>query len=727
MTDKQWILYKIRTDDDHDSGWSQFRLWGDDFRDNEEVVWAAITHKPSDLKYASRRLQHNIKMVEYVLKRDWTYLKHLYPDVDVDTNILFNALKNGPKYLSRVENSEIKSNDELVYKLVQINGEALEGAAEVLKDNEMIVLEAIKTYPEAICYASDRFRENRNLILKAVKINGLVLVPLVRYYRYLKWQNDKEVVLEAVKQNPEVITETVIKDKEIALAAVKQNGLLLRDTNEFRQDFEVVLEAVKQNPKAIENAHVLNKEIALTVVKQDGLLLEKIYSKKIYANIELDKDLVIDNELDREVVLEAVKQNGNALEYASNNFKEDFEIVLTALESLSENVKNNKYRFQNVREVYLAAIKENPVYFKYASDAMRSNKKFIIDAIRQNSMVLNELKSDNIDIDIIKNAIITDLSCLKDLSGGIMVYLSNKENVLELVKCNGMALQYVDDKYKSDYDVVLEAVRQNGMSIAYAVDHLRWNQEIAMAAIKNNARAIQYTAYTLRKYKPFLLDIIEENKFILPYIDEDVRDYEFLLEVVKRNGMALDLLNDKLKKNKEIVLEAVKQNGLALAYAHPSLRKDYEVVSAAIENNPDASKYALKEFSHVQTMYNIQEVQALTIDQELEQVKSKNEKIGFLERFLRINKKNVIEEIHEEQIKEIFDKICTLPEGAIKYGLFQDYNELLQIYYSNKDKINNKNNSEISKVDFNEKYQSINNRLRYSETKMKEAEGVKTV
>ena len=716
MTQRKYVLDNIAS---RDWNYTMFQLYAKEFADDTEVVWAAIKHKPTDIQYASERLRKNSDIMSYAIQHDSYCLHFLEPGVKIDTNIIADAIadyiERNDYFLYYLSGDIINLllNDEIAYNVVKRDGHCLKCVSESLQDNEMIVLEAIKTYPAAIDYATRRFCEDKRLVLKAVQTNGLVLEYLGNHEDDLNWKRNREIVLEAVKQNPEAIKYAQVMDKEIALIAIRKNGeMLLHVTKELREDPEVVLEAVKQNYKVLQEASkeglktAFTKEIALEMVKQDGLMLEET------------KEFVED----KDVVLEAVKQNGNALKYVSDSFKEDFEIVLTALESLSENVKNNKYKFQNVREVYLAAIKENPEYYKYASDTMRFDKKFIIDAVRQNSMVIREVHPSDIDIDIIKNAIINDLSCLENLSGGIGVYLNNKNNVLELVKCNGMVLQYINKNYTSDYDVVLEAVKQNGMAIAYAENNLKWNQEIAMAAIKNNARAIQYTAYTLRKYKPFLLDVIEDNKYIFSYIDKDVIDYEFLLDAVKRNGMVLELYDDKLKKDKNIVLEAVKQNGLALAFAHSSLRKDLEVIEAAIANNQEAASYALRQYSpHVETIPTEQIVELPTVDEELEEIRREgNQKIGFFKQFIKKIRTNPIEEIHNEDMFKTLNAINALPEGILKETLQKDYNDLASHYFKFYKIINNKKMSEIPDLEHTELLQSINNRL--SNNKQKDLE-----
>ena len=67
-----------------------------------------------------------------------------------------------------------------------------------------------------------------------------------------------------------------------------------------------------------------NKEVVLTAVKEDGKALE-------YASDKL-KD-------DKEVVLTAVKEDGWALQFASEGLKNDKEVVLTAVQKTGRVLK----------------------------------------------------------------------------------------------------------------------------------------------------------------------------------------------------------------------------------------------------------------------------------------------------------------------------------------------------------------------------------------------------
>ena len=110
-----------------------------------------------------------------------------------------------------------------------------------------------------------------------------------------------------------------------------------------------------------------NKNDALKAVKQNGLALE-------YASDELKND--------KEVVLAAVKQYGRALEYASDRLKDDKEVVLAAIEKYGYASAWASERLNNDKEVVLAAVKQYWAALEYASDELQSDKD-VLNSMRE--------------------------------------------------------------------------------------------------------------------------------------------------------------------------------------------------------------------------------------------------------------------------------------------------------------------------------------------------------
>ena len=126
-------------------------------------------------------------------------------------------------------------------------------------------------------------------------------------------------LLYKYKDNEEISDYIYAKEKEIVLEAIKQNPYVLRYVSKDKNIKDLCYEAVKQNGAALEYApeELQNdKYLVLEAIKQNG------YAFK-YASTELQND--------KKFVLNAVKIHGNALKYASEELKNDKEVVLEAI------------------------------------------------------------------------------------------------------------------------------------------------------------------------------------------------------------------------------------------------------------------------------------------------------------------------------------------------------------------------------------------------------------
>jgi len=135
---------------------------------------------------------------------------------------------------------------------------------------------------------------------------------------------------------------------------------------------------------------------------------------------------------DKVCVLAAVKQDGHALEYASDGLKADKEVVLAAV---SENGNAASH-----------ADKKAPIW---------AEKEFVLSIVRLKGIVL-QLAADS--------------------------FKSDKEVVQAAVANDGVSLWFAADHLKRDKEVVLAAVLRNGDALQYASEDLRRDKEVVLAA-----------------------------------------------------------------------------------------------------------------------------------------------------------------------------------------------------------------------------------------------------
>ena len=200
---------------------------------------------------------------------------------------------------------------------------------------------------------------------------------------------------------------------------------------------------------------------------------------------------------DKEVVLAAVSQNGEELEFASKELQSDREVVLAAIDNNVSAIEFASDNFRNDKEVILTAVKNSSIFgsaFEYASEELKSDREFILEAVKNGGSALqyasSELKSD-------------------------------REIVLEAVKCSGGSLQYASADLRADREIVLEAIQNSDFIcvLQYASSVLQSDREIVLEAIKIDGSAFQYCTESLKKDEEFICEAYKLNPNIMKYMD----------------------------------------------------------------------------------------------------------------------------------------------------------------------------------------------------------------
>jgi CxxC motif-containing protein len=131
-----------------------------------------------------------------------------------------------------------------------------------------------------------------------------------------------------------------------------------------------------------------NKIEVLKKVSHDGWALE-------FASDELKND--------KEVVLKAVSNTGWALEFASSKLKNDKEVVMAAVSNYAWALQFASDELINDKEFILTAVSVDDDAFKYTSDELKNDKEVILAAISNEAWALNYVSVESrSDYDIMK-------------------------------------------------------------------------------------------------------------------------------------------------------------------------------------------------------------------------------------------------------------------------------------------------------------------------------------
>lgn len=249
--------------------------------------------------------------------------------------------------------------------------------------------------------ASAERKEDKQQVMSAVMQKGMALK-----FAPDDLKKDRDIVLAAVRQNGlalQFASDDLKKDKDVGLAAVSQNGLVLEDLPEnLQKDEDIVLAAVKQNPEAIRKAKVLNEAI-------------------IFHAYNLTKPLTL------------------------------------AIANINFAIKNNSSFSEQLVKMYGNSTVEITV-----------DKAFLKNALWRDHKLIQYIPKDILyDYDFVRELLTPEL-------------IKDRQFIISLVKKEGLILELLPD-YQNDKEVVLEALKVNKAAIEFVSDELKKDEDIQKA------------------------------------------------------------------------------------------------------------------------------------------------------------------------------------------------------------------------------------------------------
>ena len=139
---------------------------------------------------------------------------------------------------------------------------------------------------------------------------------------------------------------------------------LLRTIKRFKPEF---LRASDVDPKFLSDP-----EVMIAAVKSNGYALE-------YASEELRGD--------KEVVLEAVKENGRALQFASYELRADKDVVMEAVKQSGLALEfatkfSASYEVRGDEDVVMEAVKQDGLALEFASEELKEKRNIAFEAMK---------------------------------------------------------------------------------------------------------------------------------------------------------------------------------------------------------------------------------------------------------------------------------------------------------------------------------------------------------
>ena len=512
-----------------------------------------------------------------------------------------------------------------------------------INDSDFL-LDAIARNSEVIRCMSNSLLSDDKIVLAAIAKNRLALRHLgnSRIQGLLSDGEEAKAEIEDYLKSEELLPCRLKNKKEVVLAAVRNDGMALQHASPgMRGEPEVVLAAVMSDGMALKHASPKCKDtfkIVKTAVIHDEMaidyasprLKEKESIRKIIESKSaeekwtnhpyrpLKKERPGENEKDfwedRDKVLEAVGNDGKLLIHAAR-FKNDEDVVIAAVSNYGEALEWASRTLKNEPGVVEPAIANTGRAFQHASGRLRNLREYALIAVRTYGQAL-EFTS-------YKNKMDEELVLVAVKNDGLALHyapeLQDNETIVEAaVKQNGMALEFASPRLKDDETTVKAAIDQEGRALRFASPRLQDDESIVLAAVSRDGTALKFASPRLQNTESIVLAAVRRDGMALQYAedmikndngdlitdvpdselklknasDEEKQDRNFVLTAVSKCGSELKYAGKRFQNDREIVLAAVTNDGSALMYASDNLKNDANVVLTAVENDYRAIKYS---------------------------------------------------------------------------------------------------------------------------------------
>ena len=340
---------------------------------------------------------------------------------------------------------------------------------------------------------------------------------------------------------------------------------------------------------------------------------------------------------DKEFVLNYVRMNGEAFQYASPRLRDDEEVLVAAMQTTSswifdfasprlrgekKDVLEALNKIQTVGEVF-QRYQDLPIYLKLDRDVVLA---FTL-ASRGEVMILLPLKfrgdrgvflltlqqSENgyplrytcpylhQDRYLLVDAIAKFPNLLTDATGPFHQYQNDKSIIIEAMKYN---LQVLDDapNFRDDEEVLRAAVNDRPDLVLQEPFRLllRIHKDVVLSTLRHKIRLdFSELEPNFRQDKDVVIAFLDQHRDSFALGTRELRqlttdfhdDYDVVLAAVTNIGHMLEYASQRLRDNREVVLAAVKTSEIAFQYASPELKNNKELVLAAVSAQSRAFEY----------------------------------------------------------------------------------------------------------------------------------------
>jgi hypothetical protein len=192
-----------------------------------------------------------------------------------------------------------KFNREFILNAIASNSKVIDHIAPVFQEDREIVLLAAQSYPGAYAYylslAPPDFLSNKSSVVEFVSKYPMVIQQLS-----VDLKNDKEIIRTAIRKNAAAAeySPALQTDRDFAFEMIAINGIVIHYLEQFSKDESFALECVRLNGlnlQFFQDSIRNNKHIVLEAYKQNGEAI--FFAAKVLIIDEEIGDLIVQQKL----------------------------------------------------------------------------------------------------------------------------------------------------------------------------------------------------------------------------------------------------------------------------------------------------------------------------------------------------------------------------------------------------------------------------------------------
>jgi hypothetical protein len=263
------------------------------FKANREIILLAYEKDDSGWNshaskedYVPKEFINDVEVVSAAVKAGWS-LDKVPEGLKEDKNILMAGVQNDPRSYEKLSDEQKNDEEILLAAMESKKGGSFytpfKFASDELKSNKEVVLKVLSYNGDSLQHVQDDLKKDKEVVLEAAKENGYSL-----QYAEENFRQDREIVMYAARDGASNYIDSSFKsDQEICLSLIKKSaGNIFWCDESLKKDKAFMIKAIEQNKFVTLQDVTMNSEPEIDTLIKQGKAITKLYCEDLFGVIK---------------------------------------------------------------------------------------------------------------------------------------------------------------------------------------------------------------------------------------------------------------------------------------------------------------------------------------------------------------------------------------------------------------------------------------------------------